>query len=158
MIEIFDDIESGLDTALIKKVFDEVCLHFNLPKNVYVELTMADADTIRQVNKDYRNVDKVTDVLSFPNLEVKLPFNIDDYPEDIDLYSGELLLGEIMLCFDKVVEQSKEYGHSIERESAYLVLHGLLHLLGFDHMQDDEKAVMREQEEIILGKMGITRD
>lgn len=158
MIEIFDDIESGLDCELIKKVFEEVRKEFSLPQNVYVELTVADGETIREVNKEYRNVDRVTDVLSFPALEVKLPFDIKDYPDDIDMSTGELMLGEIMLCYDKAVEQSKEYGHSIERESAYLVLHGLLHLMGFDHIEDDDKAIMREEEEKILNKLGITRD
>lgn len=158
MIEIFDDIESGLDCELIKKVFEEVRKEFSLPQNVYVELTVADGETIREVNKEYRNVDRVTDVLSFPALEVKLPFDINDYPDDIDMSTGELMLGEIMLCYDKAVEQSKEYGHSIERESAYLVLHGLLHLMGFDHIEDDDKAIMREEEEKILNKLGITRD
>lgn len=158
MIEIFDDIESGLDCELIKKVFEEVRKEFSLPQNVYVELTVADGETIREVNKEYRNVDRVTDVLSFPALEVTLPFDIKDYPDDIDMSTGELMLGEIMLCYDKAVEQSKEYGHSIERESAYLVLHGLLHLMGFDHIEDDDKAIMREKEEKILNKLGITRD
>lgn len=158
MIEIFDDIESGLDCELIKKVFEEVRKEFSLPQNVYVELTVADGETIREVNKEYRNVDRVTDVLSFPALEVTLPFDINDYPDDIDMSTGELMLGEIMLCYDKAVEQSKEYGHSIERESAYLVLHGLLHLMGFDHIEDDDKAIMREEEEKILNKLGITRD
>lgn len=158
MIEIFDDIESGLDCKLIENVFEEVRKEFSLPENVYVELTVADGETIQDVNREYRNVDKVTDVLSFPNLEVKLPFNIKDYPEDIDMSTGDLMLGEIMLCYDKAVEQSKEYGHSVERECAYLVLHGLLHLMGFDHIEESDKIVMREKEEKILNAMGITRD
>lgn len=158
MIEIFDDTESGLDTELIKKVFDEVCKEFSLPDNVYAELTVADGETIREVNREYRNVDSVTDVLSFPNLEVKLPFKAEDYPDDVDMATGEILLGEIMLCYDRAVEQSKEYGHSVERECAYLVLHGLLHLLGFDHMEEGDKVEMRAMEEKILSSMGITRD
>lgn len=158
MIEIFDDTESGLDCQLIKEVFEEVRKEFSLPQNVYVELTVADGDTIREVNREYRNVDKVTDVLSFPNLEIKLPFNIEDYPDDVDMSTGDLMLGEIMLCYDKAVEQSKEYGHSVERECAYLVLHGLLHLMGFDHIEESDRVVMRGEEEKILGAMGITRD
>lgn len=158
MIEIFDDTDSGLDCQLIRQVFEEVRKEFSLPENVYVELTVADGETIKDVNREYRNVDKVTDVLSFPNLEVKLPFDINDYPDDVDMSTGDLMLGEIMLCYDKAVEQSKEYGHSVERECAYLVLHGLLHLMGFDHIEESDRAVMREKEEKILGAMGITRD
>lgn len=158
MIEIFDETESKLDGKLIKDVFTAVAKEYNLPDNAYVELTVADGETIREVNKEYRDVDSVTDVLSFPNLQVRLPFNAEDYPDDVDMATGELLLGEIMLCYDRAVEQSREYGHSVERECAYLVLHGLLHLLGYDHMTDGEKTEMRAAEEKILTGMGITRD
>lgn len=158
MIEIFDETESKLDGKLIKDVFAAVAKEYNLPDNAYVELTVADGETIREVNKEYRDVDSVTDVLSFPNLQVRLPFNAEDYPDDVDMATGELLLGEIMLCYDRAVEQSREYGHSVERECAYLVLHGLLHLLGYDHMTDGEKTEMRAAEEKILTGMGITRD
>lgn len=158
MIEIFDETESKLDGKLIKDVFAAVAKEYNLPDNAYVELTVADEETIREVNKEYRDVDSVTDVLSFPNLQVRLPFNAEDYPDDVDMATGELLLGEIMLCYDRAVEQSREYGHSVERECAYLVLHGLLHLLGYDHMTDGEKTEMRAAEEKILTGMGITRD
>ena len=158
MLEIFDEIDSGLDTELIQKVFNEVRSEFSLPDNARVELSVVDEDDIRQVNKEFRNVDSVTDVLSFPSLEVTLPFDIDDYPYDIDLSTGELMLGEIMLCYKRAVEQSIEYAHSKERECCYLVLHGLLHLLGYDHIQEQDKAVMRDKEEKILNSLGISRD
>ena len=157
MLEIYDEVDSKLDTVLIQKVFEEYKSHFNLPGSVSVELTVVDGDTIRQVNREFRDVDSVTDVLSFPNLEVKLPFDAQDYPQDVDPQTGEVLLGSIMLCFDRAVEQSVEYGHSKERECCYLVLHGLLHLLGFDHIEQVDKDKMREQEEVILGKLGIIR-
>ena len=157
MLEIFDEVDSNLDTALIQKVFEEYKSHFALPSNVCVELTIVDEETIKDVNKQFRSVDSVTDVLSFPSLEVKLPFVASDYPMDIDPSSGEIMLGEIMLCYSRMVEQSVEYGHSKERESCYLVLHGLLHLLGFDHVEQEDKDKMREQEELILGKLGIGR-
>ncbi|MDE6757807.1 MAG: rRNA maturation RNase YbeY [Clostridia bacterium] len=158
MLEIFDEIDSGLDHGLIHKVFEEVRKEFSLPNNVRVELSVVDEDDIRQVNKEFRNVDSVTDVLSFPSLEAKLPFDIDDYPYDVDLSTGELMLGEIMLCYKRAVEQSVEYNHSKERECAYLVLHGLLHLLGYDHIEEDDKTVMRKEEEKILTSLGISRD
>lgn len=157
MLEIYDEVESNLDTALIQKVFEEYKSHFSLPDNVSVELTIVDEETIKDVNKQFRNVDSVTDVLSFPSLEVRLPFVAQDYPMDIDPSSGEIMLGEIMLCYSRMVDQSVEYGHSKERESCYLVLHGLLHLLGFDHIEQEDKDKMREQEEAILSKLGICR-
>ena len=157
MLEVYDEVDSRLDTALIQKVFEEYKSHFSLPDNVCVELSIVDGDTIREVNKQFREVDSVTDVLSFPSLEVKLPFVAEDYPMDVDPSSGEIMLGEIMLCYARMVEQSEEYGHSKERESCYLVLHGLLHLLGFDHIEQDDKDKMRKEEEAILGKLGISR-
>ncbi|MDE6372751.1 MAG: rRNA maturation RNase YbeY [Clostridia bacterium] len=157
MLEIFDETQSALDATLIQKVFEEYKSHFSLPSNVSVELTIVDEDTIKDVNRQFRGIDSVTDVLSFPNLDVKLPFAPDDYPIDVDPSSGEIMLGEIMLCYSRMAEQSLEYGHSKERESCYLVLHGLLHLLGFDHIEQADKEKMREQEEAILGKLGIGR-
>lgn len=157
MLEIYDEVDSGLDRELLQKVFEEYKRHFALPDSVGVELNIVDEDTIKQVNGQFRSVDSVTDVLSFPALEVKLPFEAADYPYDVDPDSGEISLGEIMLCYKRLVEQSEEYGHSKERESCYLFLHGLLHLLGFDHIVQEDKAVMREQEEAILSKLGIDR-
>ncbi len=145
MLEIYDEAESNLDVTLIQNVFEEYKKHFSLPSNISVELT------IKEVNKQFRGIDSVTDVLSFPSLEVKLPFVAQDYPMDIDPSSGEITLGEIMLCYSRMAEQSVEYGHSQERESCYLVLHGLLHI------EQEEKEKMREQEETILGKLGIGR-
>ena len=84
MLEIFDEVESGLDCDLILKVFEEVKIEFSLPDNVSAELTVVDEEEIRRVNKEFRNVDSVTDVLSFPALEVKLPFRAEDYPFDVD--------------------------------------------------------------------------
>ena len=158
MLEIFDEIDSGLDCSLIQKVFDKVKQEFALPDSVRVELSVVDEEDIREVNKNFRDVDSVTDVLSFPAMDVKLPFDTKDYPYDIDLSTGELMLGEIMLCYKRAVEQSIEYNHSKERECSYLVLHGLLHLLGYDHIEESDKAEMRAQEEKILTSLGITRD
>ena len=96
-------------------------------------------------------------MLSFPYLEVKFPFKAEDYPYDVDPESGEILLGDIVLCYQRTLQQSVEYGHSKERESCYLVLHGLLHLLGYDHIKDEDKAAMRKAEEDVLFKAGIEK-
>lgn len=123
-----------------------------------VEFLFVDGEEIRRLNREMREVDKVTDVLSFPTLDgIKgQAIRAKDYPFDID-EDGTLLIGSIVVCCDRAREQAEEYGHSYERELHYLLVHGIMHCLGYDHMQEDEKAEMREKEEFILGKLGITR-
>ena len=123
-----------------------------------VEFLFVDGEEIRRLNREMREVDKVTDVLSFPTLDgIKgQAIRAKDYPFDID-EAGILLIGSIVVCCDRAREQAEEYGHSYERELHYLLVHGIMHCLGYDHMQEDEKAEMREKEEFILGKLGITR-
>jgi len=157
MLEIFNDTQASVDTQALNKVFGEYCKLFDLPDNIAAELTVTDEETIRDVNRRFRQIDSVTDVLSFPALEVKLPFDFNDYPYDVDMATGELSLGEIMICHSRMLEQSREYGHSETRECCYLLAHGLLHLLGFDHVDEQDKTVMREKEEEILSALGITR-
>lgn len=112
-----------------------------------ISLTMVSPEEIRELNRDYRNVDSVTDVLSFPQFEGK-----EDLPEE-----GEICLGDVVICEDKVREQAAEYGHSYEREFTYLFVHSLLHLLGYDHMNDEEKAVMRNKEEEVMNRLDLRR-
>lgn len=123
-----------------------------------VELIFVPEEEIRRLNRETRAVDKVTDVLSYPTLDdIKgQPIFGEDYPYDVD-ENGVLLLGSIVICQQRAKEQANEYGHSYERELHYLLVHGIMHCLGYDHMTDDEKAEMREKEELILGKLGITR-
>ena len=107
-------------------------------------------------------MDKVTDVLSFPNLELKMPLSnnlkMSKCALDVNPETGNIMLGDIYIYYGRVKSQAKEYGHSIIREAGYLFLHGVLHLLGFDHMVEEEKAEMRKYEEIILNKLNIQRD
>ena len=123
-----------------------------------VELIFVPEEEIRRLNRETRAVDKVTDVLSYPTLDdIKgQPIFGEDYPYDVD-ENGVLLLGSIVICQQRAKEQANEYGHSYERELHYLLVHGIMHCLGYDHMTDEEKAEMREKEELILGKLGITR-
>ena len=96
-------------------------------------------------------MDSVTDVLSYPNLtDIEFPIRKSRYKTDINAETGRLILGEIVLCFGRIEEQAKEYGHGIDREYRYLFLHGLLHLFGFDHEEESDKAAMRRAEEEIL--------
>lgn len=123
-----------------------------------VEIIIVDKLTIRDLNSRFRNIDRVTDVLSFPTLdgirgkELKLA----DYPFDTD-DEGNLCLGSIAICQEVANEQAEEYGHSVDREFYYLATHGVCHLLGYDHMTDEDKAQMREKEEKVMAKLGLVR-
>jgi probable rRNA maturation factor len=114
------------------------------------------------MNREHRGIDRPTDVLSFPNVDYESPAdfsNIEDREEDyFDPESGELCLGDIVISIDKVFEQAKEYGHSPMREYAFLIAHSMLHLLGYDHMEPSEAAVMEAKQEEILTRLGITRN
>jgi probable rRNA maturation factor len=123
-----------------------------------VSISFVDKQQIRELNKKTRNIDKETDVLSFPNLNLKPmnKINIKDYKDDIDPETHLLMLGDIVICEDVAHENAEKYGHSYEREVCYLVLHGFLHLLGFDHMKEDDKKIMRALEEAVLKKHKIT--
>ena len=124
-----------------------------------VEILFVDGAEIRRLNREMRGIDKVTDVLSFPALDnIKgKKIKAKDHPYEID-EEGILTLGSIVVCCDRAKEQAEEYGHSYNRELHYLLVHGIMHCLGYDHMTDEEKAEMREKEEWILGKLGITRE
>ncbi len=123
-----------------------------------VEFMFVDGEEIRRLNRETRDVDKVTDVLSYPALDgIKgQPLKGADHPYEID-EEGNLLVGSIVVCCDRAKEQAEEFGHSYTRELHYLLVHGIMHCLGYDHISDEERAEMREKEEQILGKLGITR-
>lgn len=124
-----------------------------------VEVIFVDGEEIRRLNREMRDTDKVTDVLSFPALDgIKgQAIKGEDFPYEID-EEGNLVIGSIAICCERAKEQAEEYGHSYRRELHYLLVHGIMHCLGYDHMTDGEKAEMREKEEYILSKLGITRE
>ena len=119
-----------------------------------IQITLTTPENIRKLNKEYRKIDKETDVLSFPMFEkeeIDLKVQKQDFPyEDI--------LGDMVISIPRVEEQAKEYGHSFKRELSYMVVHSFYHLMGYDHMEEEEKKVMRNKEDIILNKLKITRD
>ena len=127
--------------------------------NLYVDLSFVSADEIKDLNKQNRGVDAVTDVLSFPMLDgikgrvIKRREHPLDYDEDMKA----VFLGSVAICREKINEQAKEYGHSVERETAYLFAHSLFHLFGYDHMNETDKKEMREREERVMNALGITR-
>ena len=131
------------------------------PYEAEVNVVLTDNPSIRQVNREYRNMDAATDVLSFPMVEYETP---SDFSRVEELFadcfnpeSGELMLGDIMISMDKVEEQAEKYGHSQERELAFLVAHSMLHLLGYDHMKEAERLVMEKKQNEILESKGYTR-
>ena len=151
--ELIDKIKATIDFALKEE-------GVKIPYQI--SLLFVDNEEIREINKENRNIDKVTDVLSFPMLDYEedkvfkdmyLNYEFDETFKDGD----ELVLGDIVLSLERALEQSIEYNHSFEREASYLVVHSVLHLLGYDHMEEDEKKIMRSEEEKILSKMNIVR-
>jgi probable rRNA maturation factor len=146
---ITDDLEDFFNKVLKQAVEElDLCLR------VEVSLLLVNNEEIRQLNRDYRGKDKATDVLSFPMLELD-PLDESSYHETLEQYvdpgTGELVLGDIVISVEKAIEQAKEYGHSIQRELAFLMVHGLLHLLGYDHEKDEEneQAMFKRQEDIL---------
>ena len=158
MIEInYNDIsERPEDEKLIRSVVETVFKEENVLNDFEVYITLTNNKEIHKINKEYRDVDRATDVLSFPMYErdeiasLKANREVDDAIEKI--------LGDIIISIERVSEQAKEYGHSFERELAYMVTHGMLHLLGYDHIIEEEKVVMRKREEQILGVLNISRE
>ena len=136
--------------------------YLNCPYECEVSVLITDNDGIHGINLDERGIDAPTDVLSFPLLDFDAPNDlsyIEKYPQDyFNPESGELVLGDIVISVDKVKSQSEEYGHSDKRELAFLVAHSMLHLFGYDHMEENDRAIMEQLQRDILTKKGYTRD
>ena len=126
------------------------------PYEVTVSLLLTDDDAIRKINSENRGIDKATDVLSFPMIELSSPANFSDLKDDnmsFDPDTGELILGDIVLSKDRIEAQAKEYGHSLEREYTFLIVHSMLHLMGYDHMNDEDRKLMEERQKIIMARL-----
>lgn len=127
---------------------------FNIPSEINILLT--DDDSIREINREQRNIDKSTDVLSFPMLDI-YKGEIRSDTGDFDMEENLLLLGDIVISMETAKRQAEEYGHSFEREMAFLTTHGLYHLLGYDHMNEEDEREMMGKQEAVLEKMGLAR-
>ena len=130
------------------------------PNEAQISLVLTDDDTIHSTNKEFRGIDRATDVLSFPMVDFPSPADYSVLEEDDSCFhpeSGELLLGDIMISVPRAVEQAREYGHSVKREYAFLIAHSMLHLLGYDHMEDEERLLMEEKQEQALKYLHIER-
>ena len=144
------------------QVIEQILETEECPYETQVNILLTDNDGIREYNATYRGIDKETDVLSFPNIEFDTPADFTGLEEDeadyFDPDSGELILGDIILSVDRVKSQAIEYGHSMKREYAFLLAHSMLHLCGYDHMEEDEAKVMEAKQREALEAIGITRD
>lgn len=147
---------------VIKNVVKRVVDTENCPYEVEVNVLLTNNEEIHEANKDFRNIDRPTDVLSFPMVDYDFPADfslVNESPEGyLNPETDELLLGDIMVSVDKVYSQAEEYGHGIKREFAFLIAHSMLHLLGYDHMEEEERMVMEAKQEAILETLGITRN
>lgn len=132
----------------------------NIALKAIVSLVITDNNSIRQINAQFRDIDKDTDVLSFPMLDLDPGADLSDldrFAYDINPKNGALILGDIVISAEKARDQAKEYGHSFHREMGFLVVHGMLHLLGYDHMEEEDKRLMRSMEETILSSLNLLR-
>ena len=146
-IEVFNEVEEDLSKELteLKELLINVCKDEKLDNGEF-NVIIVDEEKIHDLNREYRGIDRVTDVISFA-LEDDKSFNIDAYR----------MLGDIYICLNKAKEQANEYGHSFKRELSFLAIHGLLHLLGYDHMNEDDEKVMFDKQEEVLNRYGIER-
>lgn len=156
------DVDFQFDYAELAQRVVDFCLDYvAFPYEAEVNLTLTDNEGIHAINKEFRDIDRPTDVLSFPMLSYDLPgeftFLDDEDSDDFNPDTGEALLGDIVISVEKVYEQAESFGHSVEREYAFLITHSMLHLFGYDHMEEDEAKVMEDKQKDILNKMNILR-
>ena len=139
--------------GLIEKVIGQAFLEEKINNiNIYINVILTNPENIKSINKQYRDIDKETDVLSFPMFEKEEIEQMKKSGNDI-----QEPLGDIIISIPRVEEQAKEYGHSFERELSYMLIHGFYHLMGYDHIDDNDKKQMRKKEEVVLNKLNITR-
>lgn len=153
---IYQDIEEKKEyEEMVKKVLTQCFKEEKLENaKLCITITLTTPENIQKINKEYRNIDKATDVLSFPMFEK------DELDEKIqrNAFEHEDILGDIIISVEKVEEQAKEYEHSFERELSYMLVHGFYHLMGYDHIEEEDKLIMRPKEEKILTDLKINRE
>lgn len=150
----FDYIE------LFSKIVDTFLEVEDCPYETSVDLLYTDDKTIEEINSNTRNIESSTDVLSFPMNDFAAPGDYSNLEDDMDAFdpeSGELILGDIVLSQDHIIKQAEEYGHSVKREFAFLIVHSLLHLTGYDHMEEDDRLLMEERQRVIMSELNILR-
>ena len=147
--------------SLAKEVVEAALDYVGCPYEAEVNLLLTENAQIHEMNKEFRGIDRATDVLSFPMLFYENAGDFskleDDYDDNFNPDTGEIMLGDIVISVDKVLEQAESYGHTTKREYAFLIVHSMLHLFGYDHMTPEEAAVMEAKQKQILDEMNITR-
>ena len=163
-IEIEYEAEKKLDLPyekIIRDVIEEAMDYEGCPYEAEVSVVLTDNPPIQAINRDYPQIDRPTDVLSFPMVDYERPADFCGLEEQAEDYfnpeTGELMLGDIIVSVDKVEEQAEKYGHSQARELAFLVAHSMLHLFGYDHMEEEERLVMERKQAEILERRGYRR-
>lgn len=165
-MSLYIEEENGIRLPLETKETAELVINAALdyvecPYEAEVNLVLTTNDEIREMNRMFRQIDKATDVLSFPMLEYEVPGDFtkfEDQTEDaFNPETGELILGDIVISKDKVLEQAEAYGHSPRREFAFLIAHSMLHLFGYDHMEEEERLLMEQKQRDILENVQILR-
>ena len=155
------DLQLPLETKELAEEVIEAALDYEgCPYEATVSLLLTMNNEIQEMNRNFREIDRATDVLSVPMIAYEEAGTFDFLEEDdsaFDPESGELVLGDIVISKERVIAQAEEYGHSIRREYAFLIAHSMLHLMGYDHMEEEERAVMEQKQRDILEQLGITR-
>jgi len=136
--------------AVIDKAVNGVVKHFDINCDIEISVLFTDEEGIKNINRDFRGIDQETDVLSFPQFEFEIPGVLKT-----DVKHKIVPLGDIVLNLKKIFSQAQEFGHSYEHEAGYLTIHSMLHLLGYDHMTDEDKKIMREKEKVIVSELDI---
>lgn len=162
-IEEEGEVTLPLDTESTAKLVIEAALDYiGCPYETEISLLLTTDEEIRQMNQMFRNMDRSTDVLSFPMLEYKIPGKFEEFEncaeEAFNPESGELMLGDIVISKNRVLAQAEAYGHSPRREFAFLIAHSMLHLFGYDHIEEGERMIMEEKQREIMEKIQISRD
>ena len=148
-MQVTEDMESLL-SSVVKKALE----YEGIEENCEVNILLTDNESIKEINNEQRNIDSATDVLSFPYLMIE---DRELLVSEEDYYDGYLQIGDIVISLERAKEQSVEFGHSFEREIGFLTCHSVLHLLGYDHEEDEEREIMRQKEEAVLELLGLTR-
>ena len=159
MLEVFGKVDSSILLNL-NNVYNYVLKKFSLPKNVQVNLNFVTEKQIQKLNAQTRNINSVTDVLTYPYINAKpnKKFNIKDYKLDVDISTNILTIGDIYICSNRAKQQANEFGHSLLREICFLFCHGMLHILGYDHIKAEDAQLMENLQNEILNALNITRE
>ncbi len=165
-VNYWDEVKDSGNEAeenLAQKVAEYVLVKEGCPFDCEVNLTMTDNEGIQERNREFRNMDKPTDVLSFPNCEFEVPGEFSQFRDKNTYFdcfnpeNGKLFLGDIMISRERMLEQAEEYGHGETREYAFLITHSLLHLMGYDHVEPKDAECMESKQNSYLEELGITR-